>query len=97
MIKVEHWNEEQDGELSEQAMQAKLEALGYSCSIYHYPAGTYFPDHTHEVDKIDGVLSGRFLIGMSGQSVTLEAGDCIHVPKGAVHNAEVSGLRSPSM
>jgi len=72
-------------------MQDKLEALGYSCSIYHYPEGSFFPDHTHDVDKIDGVLSGRFRIGMTGESVILEADDCIHVPKGAVHNAEVVG------
>jgi len=49
------------------------------------------PDHTHTIDKIDAVLSGRFKMGMLGQDVILEAGDCLTVPKGTVHNAEVVG------
>ena len=70
-------------------MRSQLEALGYSVSRYTYPPGTYFAPHTHHVDKIDGVLAGRFKMSMSGQSVILEAGDTLAVPKGAVHSAEV--------
>jgi mannose-6-phosphate isomerase-like protein (cupin superfamily) len=56
-----------------------------------YPAGTYFPDHSHDIDKIDAVLSGGFRMTMDGISVVLEAGDCLAVPCGAVHSAEVVG------
>lgn len=45
-------------------------------------------------DKIDGVLSGRFRIAIGGESVILEAGDFIRVPRGAVHSAEVVGGES---
>ena len=93
-IQIEHWDPEQDGELSEAAMRDKLRRRGYEVSIYHYPPGTYFPEHTHSVDKIDAVLGGRFRMSMFGQSVTLEAGDCLHVPSGAVHSAEVVGTET---
>ena len=69
MTTVEHWNDEADGLLSEAKLRAKLEALGYSVTCYTYPPGTYFPDHTHGVDKIDAVLAGRFRMNMGGQSV----------------------------
>ena len=88
---LQHWNDDEDGALSEVAMIARLEARGYRVSRYVYPPGTYFPPHTHDIDKIDGVLRGRFRMTMQGQSVTLEAGDCLAVPRGVVHSAEVVG------
>ncbi|MGD8577649.1 MAG: cupin domain-containing protein [Thiohalophilus sp.] len=91
MIELQHWNEREDGPLSETAMIDKLERRGYYVNRYVYPPGTIFPPHTHEVDKIDGVLSGRFRLEMKGRSVVLEAGDCLAVPRGVVHSAEVVG------
>ena len=90
-MQLEHWVTEMDGPVSEQKMRDRLEVLGYSVSRYTYPPGTYFAPHTHHVDKIDGVLSGRFKMTMGGQSVILEAGDMLTVPKGSVHSAEVVG------
>ena len=72
-------------------MTDKLVALGYSVNRYVYPLGTVFPQHTHGDDKIDGVLRGRFRLEMEGQSVVLEAGDCLVVARGVVHSAEVVG------
>lgn len=89
--RVWHWDEARDGPLSEQAMRAKLESMGFTVSRYHYPPGTCFPPHEHSVDKIDGVLAGRFRMEMGGQAVVLEAGDLLEVPRGAVHSAEVMG------
>lgn len=90
-MKVEHWNPEADGPLTEAAMRRKLEARGYRVACYVYPPGTSFPDHTHEIDKIDGVLAGRFRMTMGGQSAVLVAGDYLSVPRGVVHSAEVVG------
>jgi len=87
----ESWDAERDGELTERALREKLERKGYSVSRYTYPPGTFFPDHTHGVDKIDAVLSGRFRLTLEGEAVLLEAGDSIEVPRGAVHSAEVVG------
>lgn len=89
-MKVDHWQAE-DGPLTEQTLKNKLQRLGYSVNRYVYPPGTYFPDHTHGVDKIDAVITGQLRIAMGDDSVILKAGDFIKVPRGAVHSAEVIG------
>ena len=88
---IEHWNTEQEGPLSEAALHHKLEARGYQVTRYVYPPGTVFPPHSHGVDKIDAVVSGRFQMSIQGKSVVLEAGDCLAVPRGEVHSAAVVG------
>ncbi len=90
-MRVERWNPEEDGPLSEEALSRKLRARGYRVSRYTYPPGTFFDTHTHAVDKIDAVLSGRFRIVLEGAEVILEAGDAVEVPRGARHSAEVVG------
>lgn len=93
-LHVEHWNVGTDGKLTESSMRKKLERRGYSVTRYIYPPGTYFPDHTHEVDKIDAVLAGQFMVRMEGESVILKAGDALAVPRDALHRAEVVGSES---
>lgn len=88
---VEKWNAERDGPFSETALRQKLEQRGYCVTRYVYPPGTHFPEHTHGIDKIDAVVSGRFRMRMGGQEVVLEAGDSLAVPRGTVHSAEVVG------
>jgi len=88
---VEHWDRETHGAPTEEALRERLEQRGYRVSRYVYAPGTYFPAHNHAVDKIDAVVSGRFRMGMGGQSAVLEAGDCLAVPAGAMHDAEVVG------
>jgi len=90
-MQIEHWSSEQDGPLTEDAFVDRLSAMGYSVTRYLYPPGTQFPEHTHEVDKIDVVLSGRFRMTMQGESGILKAGDSLAVPRGVVHSAEVVG------
>jgi len=90
-VSVERWDEKRDGPLSEAALRKKLEARGYRVSRYVYPPGTEFPDHTHSIDKIDAVVSGRFRMTLEGGEAVLGAGDCLAVPRGAVHSAEVVG------
>lgn len=88
---VEPWNQDLDGPLSTDSMVRKLESRGYRCSVHSYPPGTCFPEHAHDVDKIDAVVAGRFRISMGGFTRVLGPGDCIAVPKGQVHRAEVAG------
>jgi quercetin dioxygenase-like cupin family protein len=90
-LTVEHWDSAAEGALSEAALRSKLERRGYVVTRYVYPPGTRFPEHVHDVEKTDAVLSGRFMMSMAGQSVILEAGDTLLVPKGAVHSAQVVG------
>ena len=72
-------------------MRAKLEALGYRVARYVYQPGTVFPDHKHEVDKIDAVVSGCFRLVVRGHMKMLTAGDWVEVPRDTVHNAAVIG------
>ena len=93
-LEIMHWNSKEDGALSASSMQKKLEKMGYSVNQYIYPPGTYFPEHNHQMDKIDGVLSGKFKMTMHNQSLVLEAGDMLVVPKGIMHSAAVVGNES---
>lgn len=90
-MEMDHWDHERDGPATEDALRGRLESLGYRVSRYVYPPGTFFPEHTHSVDKIDAVVSGRFRITVGGRGVILEAGDCLAVPHGTPHSAEVVG------
>jgi quercetin dioxygenase-like cupin family protein len=88
---VRHWNTTVDGEFSEAALRDKLHGLGYRVARYTYEPGTVFPDHTHGVDKIDAVVTGRFRLVIGGHLAVLGPGDWIEVPRGVVHNAAVIG------
>jgi quercetin dioxygenase-like cupin family protein len=93
-LAVHHWNTALDGEFSEAAFRAKLERLGYRVARYIYQAGTVFPDHRHEIDKVDAVVSGKFRLVIGGHVVLLGQGDWVDVPRGVVHNATVQGDES---
>jgi quercetin dioxygenase-like cupin family protein len=88
---VHRWNQTLDGPLSEAAMRRKLEKAGYLVARYTYSPGTTFPDHVHEVDKIDAVLSGRFRLVVAGHLAVLGPGDWVEVPRGVRHSATVMG------
>ena len=91
MVRVDRWDHQRDGTPTEQALRRKLEARGYRVSRYVYPPGTVFVTHTHDVDKIDAVVSGEFLLSMHGEDTVLCAGDALDVPRGVPHRAEVVG------
>lgn len=91
MPQVDRWDHQRDGAPTEPALRRKLEARGYRVSRYVYPPGTVFPTHTHEVDKIDAVVSGRFRLSIRGEDIVLGAGDSLEVPRGVAHRAEVVG------
>jgi len=86
----QRWNVA-DGPLTEAALRAKLEARGYRVAKYVYEPGTIFPDHKHEADKIDAVLSGCLRLGRRGHMKGLGPGDWIEIRRGTIHNAAVMG------
>lgn len=75
-------------------MRAMLEELGFSVSRWVYAPGTVFETHTHDVDKIDGVLSGRFEVTIDGRVLVLGPGDCVRIPRGTPHRAAVVGTEA---
>jgi quercetin dioxygenase-like cupin family protein len=88
---VRRWNAVLDGAVSEAVLRARLEGLGYRVARYTYQPGTLFPDHAHEVDKVDAVIAGRFRLVVGGHLFVLGPGDWVEVPRGAVHSATVLG------
>lgn len=91
MIAVEHWDEVRNGPLTESHLRQTLASRGYRVARYVYPPGTVFPDHTHGIDKIDAVVSGRFKMATADAVAILGPGDCVAIPRGVVHRAEVLG------
>lgn len=77
--------------MTEDSFRQRLAEGGFRVTRYIYPPGTYFPDHTHGIDKKDGVYSGRFRLRMLGEEHVLGPGDFVDVPAGTVHSAEVLG------
>ena len=90
-MQVRRWNAAADGPVTEAALRARLETLGYVVARYVYPPGTRFPDHAHDVDKIDAVVSGTFRLVIGGHTAQLGPGDWVEVPRGRRHNATVIG------
>lgn len=90
-VMVEHWNATKDGPLTEDALRRKIESRGYRVNTFIYPPGTYFPMHSHLVDKVDGVVSGSFRVVVEEAEVMLGPGDMVYVPRNTRHTAEVVG------
>lgn len=90
---IESWSSSW-GELNESNMRKKLEQEGFSVITYTYSPGTYFPEHSHSVDKKDTVLSGKFRMTALGSEFVLGPGDMLLVPAGTIHTAEVIGQES---
>ena len=88
---VHRWNATIDGPFSESALRRKLEDAGYIVARYTYSPGTAFPDHVHQVDKIDAVISGRFRMVVAGHLAMLGPGDWVEVARGVRHSATVIG------
>ena len=87
---VHRWNTAA-GPVTEAALRARLESLGYRIARYVYEPGTVFPDHQHGVDKIDAVVSGRFRLVVRGHMAVLGPGDWVEIPRETIHNAAVVG------
>jgi quercetin dioxygenase-like cupin family protein len=88
---LERWNEDVDGPFAEDALRRKLEGRGFRAERCVYESGSVFPEHAHESDKLAAVVSGRFRVKLEGRAYVLEAGDCLAVPRGVAHSAEVVG------
>ena len=90
-MQIERWDPEKDGPFEEAGLRRKLEAMGYSVERYVHSPGTYFPMHTHEQDRIDAVAYGHLRVTIGNDEDLLGAGDCVYLPRGVEHSAEVVG------
>ena len=89
-MEIEKWDLKW-GELNESNMKKKFENDGFNVMTYSYPPGTYFSDHSHNIDKKATVLKGTFKLEALGKTFMLGPGDMLLVPANTIHNAEVIG------
>jgi quercetin dioxygenase-like cupin family protein len=47
--------------------------------------GGEVPTHTNEIEHEQYVLDGGYVVGIEDEEYTVSAGDCLHIPAGAVH------------
>jgi mannose-6-phosphate isomerase-like protein (cupin superfamily) len=91
LMRVERWDTHVDGQLSEQALQHKLRALGYQPLTRANPAGPIASPRVHRCDRVAAVLAGLLKVTLEGESVILAAGDLVFVPAGAARRVETVG------
>ena len=65
---------------------AEWRARGYSCGSFVDPPGRRWEDFVHDCNELVTVIEGRLEMVVSGETVTLEPGDEVFIPKGALHS-----------
>ncbi|QBE67244.1 cupin domain-containing protein [Pseudoduganella lutea] len=56
-----------------------------------FAPGASFPKHSHPGVEIAYVLSGTIQYELDGKTITLQAGESLYIPAGAVHSAKNVG------
>ena len=72
--------------LDRAAVAAAWRAQGYSCGSFVDPPGRRWEDFMHDCNELVTVVEGRLEMVVSGKTVTLEPGDEVFIPKGALHS-----------
>ncbi len=68
------------------AVAADWRARGYSCGTFVDPPGRCWEDFVHDCNELVTVVEGGLEMVVSGETVTLEPGDEVFIPKGALHS-----------
>ncbi|MCC7120675.1 MAG: diguanylate cyclase [Gammaproteobacteria bacterium] len=92
-IRVEHWDAEQEGQLTADGVRHKLAVLGYDATPKTYRPGELAPSRRVPVDSVEAVVEGQLRIILEGEARVLQPGDLLFIPKGLVTSIEVVGQR----
>ena len=68
------------------AVAADWRGRGYSCGRFVDPLGQCWEDFVHDCNEVVAVVEGRLEMVVSGDTMTLEPGDEVFIPKGALHS-----------
>ncbi len=68
------------------AVAAEWRGRGYSCGTFVDPPGQCWDDFVHDCNEMVAVVEGRLEMEISGQTVAMEPGDEIFIPRGALHS-----------
>ena len=72
--------------LDRATVTAEWRARGYSCGSFVDPPGRCWEDFVHDCNELVTVVEGRLEMVVSSETVTLEPGDEVFIPKGALHS-----------
>jgi len=72
--------------LDQAAVAAEWRARGYSCGTFVDPPGRRWEDFVHDCNELVTVIEGRLEMVVSGETMALEPGDEVFIPKGALHS-----------
>ena len=72
--------------LDRATVAAEWRARGYSCGSFVDPPGRCWEDFVHDCNELVTVVEGRLEMVVSSETVTLEPGDEVFIPKGALHS-----------
>ena len=64
---------------------AEQGAPNFAMRRFTLEPGASVPRHTNEVEHVQYVLQGRYVVGLDDEETTVEAGDSLYIPAGAVH------------
>jgi quercetin dioxygenase-like cupin family protein len=75
------------GPVEGSALQAQLEAEGFSVWQWSDAPGASYTPHSHDHDESLWVVTGEIRFGALGRELVLTAGDRLMLPQGTVHTA----------
>jgi quercetin dioxygenase-like cupin family protein len=70
------------------------ETGSYELFLQSGPEGVGPPPHTHAWDEGYYVLEGQIDVLLGDRTVTLSAGEFVHIPQGTVHNFRMKSARA---
>ncbi len=68
------------------AVAADWRARGYSCGTFVDPPGRRWEGFVHDCNELVTVVEGRLEMEVAGETVTVEPGDEVFIPEGALHS-----------
>jgi len=68
------------------AVAADWRERGYSCDLFVDPPGRRWEDFVHGCNELVTVMEGRLEMEVAGDIMTMEPGDEVFIPKGALHS-----------
>lgn len=89
--RIERWDVRLDGPLSEDALQRKIELLGYVLAARTYPSGLALAAISDPREAVIAVVRGLVKLTINSEPELLTAGDLAFVPAGAERRLEVVG------
>lgn len=92
-IRLEHWDQPNDGPLSEQAMMQKLLVWGYDTTREVLKPGARIEPSILEHEYVVAALSGELRLDVEGHSMSIRAGDCVIIPAGLELGMEAAGTK----